>query len=272
MMNPDGTTEAEVLVLLAWSQACSSKQILLEGDAPEKTIELACNAMEFASGMIDNFLKMGPRQPACRKGCSYCCHLPVEVSAPEILAIGQYVREKFSEEERQQLARAIDAHIATTEGMDDRQRSVCRTPCPLLRDGACSVYEVRPLTCRGYHSFDAEPCRRDCEHPTRNHTVPCNGLAYLAASQVGGGLSVALRSQRLDYRMLDLARALKIALENPELLRTWRDQPRVFDPAVRENVHPPTQEQKAFKAKLNDAGYRHLTNRPAWSEITAEPP
>jgi hypothetical protein len=258
----------EVLEELAWAQARSSKEILLEGETPRKTIELATNAMGYVSGMVELFLTQDPRPLPCRKGCCYCCYLPVEVLAPEALAIAQYVREKFSPEERERLDRAIDDHIKATEGMDQDRRAGCRTiPCPLLKDGACTVYEVRPMSCRGYHSFDVEQCRRDREQPSLVNTVPTNGMAYLGAGNIAGGLAVALRSQKLDWRRLDLPRALKIALDDPDLLATWRDRPRAFDAAARKAVHPGTEWQEAMKAKLDNRAYRHLTNRPQWSEI-----
>ena len=33
-------------------------------------------------------------------------------------------------------------------------------PCPLLVEGRCSVYEVRPLICRGYNSTNVDACRK----------------------------------------------------------------------------------------------------------------
>jgi hypothetical protein len=146
-----------------YAEACSAKQILLEGEAPgraaDRTIELAVNAGGFASGMILRVLEICDSPPACRKGCSYCCHVAVEATVPEILAIARFVRERFTQEERDRLMEAVDANIEATEGLSGRERFFSRTPCPLLRDGACSVYEVRPVNCRSWHSEDAERCR-----------------------------------------------------------------------------------------------------------------
>lgn len=44
--------------------------------------------------------------------------------------------------------------------------------CPLLsRNGRCSVYEERLLSCRRYHSLDREACRK-CAHDDGRTQVP----------------------------------------------------------------------------------------------------
>ncbi len=69
---------------------------------------------------------------ACRLGCTGCCDTERTVSDVEFDA----------------LARAIDR-------LDDesRERLAIQTgpsPCPLLLDGACAVYEERPPICRSH--------------------------------------------------------------------------------------------------------------------------
>src|SRR5262245_24670572 len=46
---------------------------------------------------------------ACSKGCSYCCHMRVVVTAPEVVRIAAFVEETFSIEERAALARRVAA-------------------------------------------------------------------------------------------------------------------------------------------------------------------
>src|SRR4051812_6944361 len=133
-----------ILDNMTWGQAASSRQILLEGDAPGKTLELAGNAMEFASDMILRMLDAGGKTPACQKGCSFCCHVLVEATVPEILTLAEAIRAIFTDEERDRLVRAIEAHIEATAMMTKKDRLASRLPCPLLRDGACSAYGARP--------------------------------------------------------------------------------------------------------------------------------
>jgi hypothetical protein len=37
---------------------------------------------------------------ACRSGCTYCCMVPVAASAPEVLTIATFARERFDEARR----------------------------------------------------------------------------------------------------------------------------------------------------------------------------
>ncbi|HKK01835.1 MAG TPA: YkgJ family cysteine cluster protein [Desulfuromonadales bacterium] len=70
---------------------------------------------------------------ACRKGCSSCCrHL--SLSRVEAAALSKSLHGLSPERAAHIRERAGQA------GPDD--------PCPLLEDGACLLYEARPLICR----------------------------------------------------------------------------------------------------------------------------
>jgi hypothetical protein len=75
----------DIVDMALFAQAAASKQILLEGDTPEKTVELAGNAAACLSGVTLRVLEATDTRVACREGCSYCCHIAVEVHAPEAL-------------------------------------------------------------------------------------------------------------------------------------------------------------------------------------------
>jgi Fe-S-cluster containining protein len=70
---------------------------------------------------------------ACRKGCDACCRhfslFPVEAAA-----LVQALDSRGAEEKGRIRSRA---RLAPEEG-----------PCPLLQDGACLLYEARPIICR----------------------------------------------------------------------------------------------------------------------------
>jgi hypothetical protein len=251
---------------VAFAQAAASKEILLEGGGAAGTIELAENAGEFASKMVLEVLDDCGTQVACREGCSYCCHILTEAFVPEVLAIARYIIERFTPAERDRLERDIDAFIAATDGLTAERRMDLSVPCPLLAGGRCSVYEVRPMACRVWHSKDVEGCRLAFEEPTASHRTPVNSLAMLVGNAVKHGLVVALRSQRLDGRSLELVRGLKIALEDPTLLDTWHERPHAFDAAVKATVHPDPELDRLVEKSGREV-YRRITNRASWSEI-----
>ncbi|GAB2679357.1 YkgJ family cysteine cluster protein [Aliiglaciecola aliphaticivorans] len=65
----------------------------------------------------------------CSKGCNHCCNYPVTISNIEI------------------------KNIETGTGIQRKPLIVMQerhnfTPCPFLKDGACSIYDVRPFVCR----------------------------------------------------------------------------------------------------------------------------
>jgi Fe-S-cluster containining protein len=258
---------AKLLDCALTAEANTARQILLEGDTEAKTVELAQNAMEFASGTMGHVFELTQYTPACRRGCAYCCHILVEATVPEILAIAEYIRERFTPEQCVRLERAIDEYIRATEGMTNEERMSVSIPCPLLEAGSCSIYEARPIVCRNWHSSDAGRCREHYEDPASLKVTAINGLALAAGANVVAGLRVALRSRRLDDRAIELVRGLKIALSDPSLLETWRERPDAFDAAAMINVYPGAKrEQRLVAAALKDA-YRTVTNRPEWSEI-----
>src|SRR5262245_40191399 len=80
---------------------------------------------------------------ACRAGCGACCHQRVAVLPAEADAIARHV-------------------LAHDPGRRARLMAARgeRDPCPFLDDGACAIYAVRPLRCRGLHSRNATVCRK----------------------------------------------------------------------------------------------------------------
>jgi Fe-S-cluster containining protein len=254
------------------AQAMSAKQILLEGDTVAKTIELGRNAMDFTSDTTLNIIEGCGERPACQKGCSYCCHLNVQASIPEVVTVAAHILAAFDDGDREKLLERIDAHIKATDGLTYDQRFDFRTPCPLLVDDACSAYEARPLYCRSYHSFDVEDCRRDLDRPVDRGKITCNAPAFLVASLVGAGLRVALKGQRLDYRAMDFVRALRIALLNPSIIEGWSADPHAFDDAASDRAYPPSPGLREQLDKEFKATYREITNRPEWREIEPQHP
>jgi Fe-S-cluster containining protein len=85
---------------------------------------------------------LGSRKAACDKGCGWCCHQRVGTTAPELLYIA---RELNRLPDR-------DAHLARLEAWPQGRA------CAFLVEGACSIYGLRPLKCRGLYQYDARWC------------------------------------------------------------------------------------------------------------------
>jgi Fe-S-cluster containining protein len=159
--------EEPVVTRARISAAGDSLKFLSEPPGALSTVELARNAHDLTDRSIRQVHEAchDGHRVACRSGCTYCCMFPVAASATEVLAIASFVRVRFDEDRQAALDARVVANIAATEGMDMAQRDRVRLDCPFLEKGQCSVYEVRPIACRGYSSYSVEACREDFEHP-----------------------------------------------------------------------------------------------------------
>jgi Fe-S-cluster containining protein len=143
----------------------------------------------------------------------------VAASAAEVLAIVTHLRRTLSPPELQALAARVEEldERRREAGPDGRARQ--RFACPLLRDERCSVYEVRPLSCRGCNSYDARACER--HYFTGRGTLPIYNAQHEIHSSVLAGLVFGLRDAGLEAEPLELVAALRAALARPDLERRW---------------------------------------------------
>ena len=177
-------------------------------------------------------------QVACQVGCTYCCRFPVAVSVPEVLAIAAFVRERFDEGKRRALDARVAAHFAATDGMDMDRRDRIRPDCPFLEVGRCSVYEVRPVACRGYSSYDVDSCQEDCDQPGTGVEIPTNDLREQVYGAIREGIAVGSRMASVEHRLLELSRAYAAIASDPTLLTTWSSRPGAWEAVTGERVFP----------------------------------
>lgn len=171
-------------------------------------------------GLVDD--EMGraraefPAPPsACRQGCHFCCHLPVETTIPQVLLIADRLRDTLDPAQMQDLRRRMDQYEAKAAGHPSGKGLAL---CPLNVDGACSVYEVRPTTCRSFNSTDSSACERalanDWESPISIDYAPIG-----AEVAVQAGYEIAGLVHGHPYRPVALVPALRQALNHPERYR-----------------------------------------------------
>lgn len=97
----------------------------------------------------------------CRKGCSYCCHGPVDIWPQEAVLLVETARAAGLDIDRARLERQSRYTVDTWREQPAADRS-----CGFLgADGACRVYEARPNACRKLLvTSDPELCDAD-KHP-----------------------------------------------------------------------------------------------------------
>ncbi len=107
----------------------------------------------------------------CRRGCDYCCHLPVETCRAEASRALEHAREKLSAVEFGELKHRI-REAAAVYPLPPQRPPAENPRCPFLKDSACLVYPARPLACRGWNSRDRDACRSAYELGVQRVKVP----------------------------------------------------------------------------------------------------
>lgn len=89
--------------------------------------------------------KVLPHTP-CEQQCSHCCHMAVTILDEEAKRIAQFLDRRYVKQTR--LKNPLDIAVRG----DEMIQKYLRVPCPFLKRGKCSVYEVRPFACRLHHT------------------------------------------------------------------------------------------------------------------------
>lgn len=152
---------------------------------------------------------------ACKKGCSYCCHLKVAVTEIEAFAIAARLRKAGPRS-----VAAFRERAPTTAGRTAADRLGAKQPCPLLAEGACSVYRDRPLSCRVVVSFDVTPCEEEFEGQSGDIEIPGHYTGH--ARNVVAALELAMAEAKRPLRYFELGAAVLCVLDTPSAEARWR--------------------------------------------------
>jgi len=206
---------------LSVGTANTARAVLRTTPSLERMVELARNALAATSRLAEALLARAPAgSVACKAGCDHCCHQPVGLTPPEALAIFAYLRQTLAAEALVTLAARLAERERETRGLSSAQRFAPEHPCPFLEHGTCSIYEVRPLACRGMNSLDAEECKtrlRDPEARAGFLERGAGGRSFMEPIRaVSAGLQLSLSElYGLDMRPLELTAALDLLLNGP---------------------------------------------------------
>ncbi|MEO8103500.1 MAG: YkgJ family cysteine cluster protein [Betaproteobacteria bacterium] len=166
---------------------------------------------------------------ACERGCSYCCHLRVEIRPHEAFVLAQHIQSTFTPGQRASVMARIEANLARIAPLSAEQHIRAGIPCALLLDGVCSVYEGRPATCRKYYSVSVETCRNafnDTAGPLTGQIE--DEQVRLAGNAVALGYAKGLEDAGRDAALYELHFALQRALTHPKAEKRYRDGKRPF--------------------------------------------
>lgn len=153
---------------------------------------------------------------ACKTGCSYCCRMEVSISNSEALLLLSAVQAQ-PEEMQQRLRARIDALAPRLRGVNAETRRRLNEPCPLLNDdGACSVYDARPLGCRSHVSFDMAACVADVENLDAPVPIPTSRTLTQQRDAIRPRHRELESAIGLAAGRYELVQALRILLTRPD--------------------------------------------------------
>jgi uncharacterized protein len=159
-------------------------------------------------------------QHACAPGCFFCCYLPVDVLAPEAFRVAAHLKQTRSPGELAELVYRLGA----PGGHDPGTR-----PCVFLDQGRCSIYEVRPMVCRGYNSLSKERCEALYHDTSVDLKGTKDGVAGDVAEAMEDGIIAGLTALGLDAQWYELSSAVLRALEATDGPERWARGEAVFE-------------------------------------------
>ena len=119
--------------------------------------------------------------PSCRLGCCHCCRYRIVMNIAETRTLAQHVKRAFTSEQRKDLRRrtqrwhewddSLRGRFPSAEGTKPPDPSPYETCCPLLINGACGAYGVRPVVCRS-HFVSSLPLSCDAANDPESREEP----------------------------------------------------------------------------------------------------
>ena len=202
---------------VAYEASATAHELTLKG-IRRKTIPLRRLAEEITEAVearVEQLLaKSDLGQVACHTDCAFCCYVPrVLVTLPELARIVECVQ-AWPVDQIGSLKARLEAHVLAQSS--DVVSPAARPPCALLVGRRCSVYDARPLVCRGQHAYDVQECKTHYE--TGTGEVKQLTVVLDAVRGAVSGVVTAFHEMGTRGALLDLSRALLLALENPRVI------------------------------------------------------
>src|SRR5688500_14804080 len=108
-------------------------------------------ALTFFDGLNGEIIQQRNVKLACCEGCGACCSLRIDVFAHEVFVIAKHIRSNFTPDELASLMVRLAAHAKAVTPLTPFEHATRNVQCPLLIENRCSVYSVRPHSCRRHH-------------------------------------------------------------------------------------------------------------------------
>jgi len=214
MMNPEEQAEL-------WRSVDQVRQTVLThlqaNRSPTFAITFVANLQRGVDHIVQTARDQG-LQFDCQAGCSHCCNVRVEALPPEVFQISNALKQLPSQEVEAWIAR-LRQHSAMVENVSVWDHHI---RCPFLQDSLCSIYPVRPATCRKVHSFDVLQCK------TPGSSLPQSFEVALKSEALIKGTAEAYVQCQWPASAHELGQAVLLALTDETAESRWYAGESVF--------------------------------------------
>lgn len=165
---------------------------------------------------IDSFLqfaKTNNKTTDCKRGCSWCCYQPVFALNHEIETLNHFILQNFDKQIRSEIQKRAASKQSKLRDLKGEELLNSKFPCPLLKDGYCLAYKVRPMACRIYLSTELNTCLKFYKKPHDKENYPALMQFPMRVGRLmNEGFKSALKSQGI---VLNEFRIEEGILKNP---------------------------------------------------------
>ncbi len=205
-----------------YSQGYKLAQSAIEKGFTTQTLFEAVSSMyETIDQLNDSILDLAKKHQndiACTKGCQWCCHQAVYANSYEIHFLSEKIKSSFPENDLKEITLKAENKSALTSKLSESNRLKYKSPCPLLKNGACSAYSYRPMACRIYLSTQLASCIEFYENPESEENYPALlDFPLRAGRMMNEGFASALKEIGIETAEFSFEDGLKIALSQAHL-------------------------------------------------------
>jgi Fe-S-cluster containining protein len=158
----------------------------------------------------------------CGKGCSWCCYQSVFAVTHEFLYIKEHIQTHISDKIRHEILERARKRSRLTINRSVTEQLKLREPCPFLEDGACLIYDVRPMACRIYLSSSEKACRKEYEQPGNEKNFPdLFEFPLRAGRMLNQGFVAFLKQAGLQSVEFPMEQGYTSMVDTDQTFRTW---------------------------------------------------
>lgn len=164
---------------------------------------------------IDNFNELFLLQAmnsgvkcACENGCHTCCNQEVFALNIEMKIIINHIINNFPKQRQIEVLQKAEEKLNHTKDKTNAEWERVKAPCPLLANGSCSVYSIRPMACRIYLCSSKESCIEKQTNSDPNFYPSLYQLPLRCGQMMNEGFAKSLREKNIPIVEVSIEQAL----------------------------------------------------------------